>query len=180
MWTSCGECRFSRFPETPLPRLSQKVWKEWTWCSIPETFQRDPDLGNALSERWILVHHRDGALERMDDGGMIAAAESRSDLDQLHSEQFAHQVHRDLPRHCQILRARLGAEPLVGDVPLLRHRLLDREAVERRTARCFARERFELVAQGLARHLDRDLAVLERRVGEQFDDRPFEFPNARS
>ena len=76
----------------------------------------------------------DDALEAVDDGRVIAAAERRSDLDELHPEQLAHQVHRDLSRDGEILRARLGAQPFVGDAPLLRHGLLDREGVERRTA----------------------------------------------
>ena len=41
------------------------------------------------------------------------------------------------------------------------------------------RQRLELVAQRLARQLDGDLAVLERRVGEQLDDRSFELADAR-
>ena len=42
-----------------------------------------------------------------------------------------------------------------------------------------ALHRFELVAQRVAGDVDRDLAVLERRVGEQLDDRPLELADAR-
>ena len=39
--------------------------------------------------------------------------------------------------------------------------------------------RLELVAERVARDVDRDLAVLERRVGEQLDDRALELAHAR-
>ena len=108
---------------------------------------------------------------------MIAAAERRADLDQLHAEHLAHEEHGHLPRHCQVLRSRFGAESFRGDAPLLGHGILDR--VARQPSGSGRRERTQLVPQRIARQLDGDFLVLERRIRQEFDDGSLELADAR-
>src|SRR5215470_3536820 len=107
---------------------------------------------------------------------MVASAERLSDLDELHVEHFAREIHRDLPRHGEALDARLRAQSFRRDAPATRDDVLN--LVDRR-------QRLRLVAVGrltrpnpvgesIAGELDRDLAVPERRIEEELDDRALE------
>ena len=116
-------------------RRSEQLWKE---CGRDVQFRR---LSNATwtfptrcANDGILLHHRGDALEAVDDGGVIAAAERVADLDQLHAEQLAHQVHRDLARHGEILRARLGPKASVVTPHSFATACWIANGVERRTA----------------------------------------------
>ena len=114
----------------------------------PGSFRR---AARTIGSSFIIVAD---ALEAVDHRGVIAAAERAADLDELHAQQLAHEVHRDLARHGEILGARLGAKAFGRDAPFLRDGLLDGGGVERRAAPGLPVRRLELVAQRLARELD--------------------------
>src|SRR5690606_27188430 len=57
-------------------------------------------------------------VDRMDHGRVVAAAERLADLDQRNVEQLAHQVHRDLAWHGQLLRPLLRDQSVDGDAEL--------------------------------------------------------------
>src|SRR6185312_17321555 len=87
-------------------------------CSLPERLQRDQGLSQPLRERRIFLCHRRHALKAVNHRRVIASAEGGADLDELHAEELAHEVHRDLPRDGEVLGARLGAQAFGGDPPL--------------------------------------------------------------
>ncbi len=57
------------------------------------------------------------AVEAVDDGGVVTAAESISDFDELHGQQLATEKHGDLARRRERLRAGLGFEPIGSHTP---------------------------------------------------------------
>src|SRR5690606_26112404 len=120
------------------------------------------------------------AIERMDDGRVVATAERLADLDELESEDLAREVHRDLPRDGEVLRARLRLQPVDGDAPFARDALLDlAHAILPLRAVRSGTERTQLVPQCLTGELDGDDAMLQRGEREKLDDRPFELADVR-
>src|SRR5690606_34503523 len=107
-------------------------------------------------------------------GRVVAAAERLADLDQRDVQQLAHQVHRDLPRHRELLGALLRYEPVDGDAELLRHALADqvRRELDRTT--------FENAAERFLRQLRRHFAPCQRRVGEELDNGALELAHVRA
>ena len=76
----------------------------------------------------------DGVLDffqTVNDSRVISATEGIADFNQLGGKEFPGEVHRDLPWCSQCLGAGFRAESIDGNSPLLRHRLLDCENVER-------------------------------------------------
>src|SRR5437868_12567543 len=51
---------------------------------------------DAVAERPVALHLALHLVDRMDDGRVVATAERLADLDQLHLQEVAGQVHRDL------------------------------------------------------------------------------------
>src|ERR1051325_1661674 len=90
------------------------------WCVqlLPRGLNPFAELAIALQLALHLVH-------TVNHGRVIASAERLADLDELHLEHLAREVHRDLARHGERLDARLGAEALGRDAPAPSHDVLD-------------------------------------------------------
>src|SRR5215207_5460376 len=80
---------------------------------------------DALAEGAIARHLTAHLVHAVNHGGVIAAAEGLADLDQLHLQQLAREIHRDLARHRQGLDPRFRPEALRRHAPAPRHHLLD-------------------------------------------------------
>src|SRR5689334_3047366 len=65
-----------------------------------------------VAEGTVALHLALDLVDRMDDGRVVAPAEGLADLDELHLQEVAGQVHGDLARDGEGLDAGLGAEPL--------------------------------------------------------------------
>src|SRR5579883_2471698 len=150
-----------------------------------QLFQPRAQVSHTLGEHRVGGDLGGDAVEAVDDGRVIAAAERVADLHQLNAEQLAAEEHRDLSRRRECLGAGLGLEPVRGDAPLARDRILDRldgdaaGAPASPVVPAVVGAAAELVVERLRRHVDRDRPVPERGVGEQLDDRALEFPDAR-
>src|SRR3954468_3767159 len=111
---------------------------------------------------------------------MIPPTEGCPDLNELQTEQLAHQVHGDLAWSSECFGPRLGPKSLCRDSPLFGNGLLNGIGVETNDG---CGRRFtgaELIPQRLPRYIHRYLAVLQRRVGEKLDDRALELTNIRT
>ena len=73
--------------------MSSSVEQFWKVASSPQPFQHRTYLRDARAEGGILRDHLLDALEAVDDGGVIAAAEGVPDLHQLEPQELAQQVH---------------------------------------------------------------------------------------
>src|SRR5438445_1507728 len=109
---------------------------------------------------------------------MIAPAERLPNLDQLHTQHVACEVHRHLAGNGECLGPCLRAQTLRRDAPAARHHLLHAIDARRRPTRAAVPGSFltlaDLVRERFARQLDRDLAVLERGEQQQLDDTPLQ------
>src|SRR6476661_191336 len=133
---------------------------------------------HTLAERAIARHLPAHLVHAVNHRGVVAAAERLADLDQLHLEQFAREIHRDLSRHGERLDARLRAKPLGRDTPATGHDFLDLVDRGQRLGRGHAiLARADPVAQGLAGQLDGHFLVLERGEQQQLDDAPLQLPH---
>src|SRR4051794_11354279 len=99
--------------------------------------RREQKLGqgpNGLAGLWILGHPRRGAPAGVEDRRVVAAAEPGSDRGQGLLRVLAREVHGDLPRPGDAVRAVLGQELLAREVEPVRDELLDALDARRRAA----------------------------------------------
>src|SRR6478735_4791178 len=80
---------------------------------------------NEVVHRSILRDQTGDLTRRVDHGGVVAAAELLADLGQRRVRELAREVHRDLPRVGDRLRAALAAELGDREPEPVGHRLLD-------------------------------------------------------
>src|SRR5438093_8107332 len=151
------------------PHASRRLW-----CVqlLPRGLNPFAELAIALQLTLHLVHtvnHR----------RVIAPAERLADLDELHLQHLAREVHGDLARHGERLDARLGAQALRRDAPAARDDILHlvdgRARLGLRAGALLAGA--DLVGQGLAGEVDGDLPVPERGVEQALDDAALELPD---
>src|SRR4030081_935550 len=134
-------------------------------CLPGKTLEQASKLSDTLCEGGLFLDGSGDSLQAVNNGGVIPAPKGRSDLDKLKAEQLSHQVHGDLARSSQRLRARLGAKPFRGNAPLLRDRVLNGVHIQAGCGRTSRLPRSQLVAERFPGDVDRNLPMLERRVG---------------
>src|SRR2546421_4553091 len=167
------------FPTPPRhvhtgPHLPAHMWLQ---CGQLLTRHFDP-----LLERPVPHHLPLHLVHRVNDRRVIPPAERLPDLDELHAQHVAREIHRHLAGDGQRLGPGLGPQALGRDSPAARHHLLHAIDARRRLAGVAPRlfSLTDLVRERVARELDRDLAILERREQQQLDDAAFELPHARA
>src|SRR6476661_431821 len=64
-------------------------------------------------------------VDAMNDGGVVPTSEGLPDFHQLHLQQFAGEIHRDLARNRESFDSRFGPEPLRSDAAAPGNDLLD-------------------------------------------------------
>src|SRR5439155_5803807 len=139
---------------------------------------------DALLERAVPHHLALALVHAVNYRGVIPAAERLADLDELHAQHVARQVHRHLAGDGERLGPRFGAESLRGDAPAARDHFLHTVDAGRRLAPPAVPRSLlalaDFVRQRFARELDRDLAILERGEEQQLDDAPLQLAHARA
>src|SRR5215218_9022880 len=106
---------------------------------------------------------------------MISAPKCLTNFNELHFEELACEIHRDLPRNGEGLDAGFRSEAFGCDSPATSHDLLhlvDGRKCLRRCQSIFTRT--NLVGESLPGQLDRDFLVLQRRKQQQLNDTALE------
>src|SRR5690348_15221596 len=101
---STKSCAFRRSDLTTCGR----VW-------LTKSLKSHTESRNTLRCLRLLGNHCHGALQAVDDRGVVATTKPRPNLHQLHPQHFTHQVHSELSWNGQVFRTRLGPKSLRRD-----------------------------------------------------------------
>src|SRR4051794_10140884 len=141
---------------------------------LPDLFHTCGQFLHEVVHRPILTDQAGNLGGRVDDGGVVAAAELLADARQRGVRELAGEVHRDLTRVDDVLRPAVAAELLEREVEALGDEILD--ALDRDLRRLSLRED---VLQHVLRELDGHRAPCERREGDDPGERPLQLADVR-
>src|SRR5690242_5878340 len=102
---------FPHRPTAPVPTC---------WLECGQLLTRHLD---ALLEGPVAHHLPLDLVDGVDDRRMVPPAERLPDLDELHAQHIAREIHRYLARNGERLRPGLGTQALAGHAPPPRHDL---------------------------------------------------------
>src|SRR5258708_30693455 len=122
-------------------------------------FKLSPQLANTLCKRGVLSRHSSDPVQTVDNRRMIPPSKCSANFHELHAEELAHEMHRNLPGCRESLCARLRAEPLRRYTPFPRNAHLN--CLRGKAGERGRISKTNLVAERGSREVDCDLTVLE-------------------